>query len=223
MSTPEIASRHRRAQLVLCLLYVVVPVIQLVVLLFLRAWLGVALALFVLVLFWFLWRGNRYDMRFWPAVGGTTCGMTGFLTGFFAMDHPVYGVLAAVPCAVAGYGLGRLAEHLILNPLQVELADTPYRLVFRLRGKPRIKLAVENEVLRLLVNVTTVQGSKTTHSEQETQLPLASLINASVRQLPDGAALVVQSSAGEWILRHDGAVVLGAIIARRISVPRGTQ
>ncbi|MFB6721143.1 hypothetical protein ACFCV3_13320 [Kribbella sp. NPDC056345] len=239
MSAFDIASRHRRAQLVVCFVYVVVPVFQLVVLLLLRAWTGVAIAVFALLLFGVFWRGNRYDTQYWPAVGGTTCGMTGLFVGLFGTDSLGYAVLAALPGAFVGYWLGRLAVRLVLHPLDARLADSPYQLVFRLRDNRGTRLAIEDTSLRLLVKVKKVEGDRTTHTEEAVEVAFQNLKGAYVRQLsgsepivypigPEqagsrGTALVVESFSGEWILPHDDAVVLGQIIDRRIAGLRGTQ
>ncbi|TDD57896.1 hypothetical protein E1263_21640 [Kribbella antibiotica] len=223
MSAPEIAFRHRCAQAILWFLYVVAPVAQVVILVLLEAWVLALLSVFFVVLFWFLRRGNRYDVRYWPVVGATTWGMAALVPGLFGNDHPSWGVLAAVPCAFVGYWLGRLAEWLVMNPLDVRLADSPYRLAFRLRDEPGRRVVIEVTSLVLLTRVKTVEGGKTTSSEEETEVPLTSLRGASVQQLSGGSALVVQSFDDEWILPVDDAVVLGQIIDRRIALLRGTQ
>ncbi|WP_405059504.1 glycine zipper domain-containing protein [Kribbella sp. NBC_01505] len=247
MIAPEVSRRHLHAQLVVWIVYVGIPVIFLTSLTVIGVrsnpvrWMPVLIPLGAFAAGWYLRGQWRYRVQTWSPIGAVMGGLTGFFTALYTANDPLYFLLGGAVGAFAGYLVGRHGERLLLHPLDVGLAETPYQVILRLRGIPRVRVAIDDTAIQLMIRVRTTNGRKTSYTEESVDVPLEELAGASVRYLSGsedlvypiwsdqppvaspGPALVVQTSADEWILPHDDAVVLGQIIDRRIARLRSTQ
>ena len=197
-------------------------------------WLGCIVPVGMLVLGWILWRRHRYQPRWWAGVGG----LFGAIAGLFATLYPlVIGVwwpaLVALPALLAGLVIGlalaRSANRMLLVPVVPELAETPYELVFRLRGMPLAAVLIGADAV-------TIQGHPFPRSEgQSRSYPLtaitgtfeASLSGAERLKFPialaqppaatEGPAVILQASGDDWVLPSNQSSTLIDLLDRRRS------
>ncbi|GAA1568518.1 hypothetical protein GCM10009804_26230 [Kribbella hippodromi] len=226
-------------QRVVAVTYVGIPVGLLVVVALIAAsgpvaaWAGCVVPLAMLVAGVVLLRRHRYQPRWWNAVAGLFGGAAGLMITLFPLAVGVWwpavlalpGLIAGI---VAGLALARLADRTLLVPFVPELAETPYELVFRLRGIPLAAVLVGAD------NVT-IQAHPVPRSEHQFQTyPLSdvtgtyefSLSGAERLKFPiavthaaasPGPAVILQAKGQDWVLPTNQAETLIDVLNRRQS------
>lgn len=195
------------------------------------AWIGCVLPAGMLVLGWILRRRHRYQPRWWVGVGGLYGGIAGLVVTLFPLATGVWWpAILALPAlivgVVGGLALARYADRVLLVPVVPELADTPYELVFRLRGLPLAAVLVGADSV-------TIQSHPVPRSEQQFRTyPLAevtgtfefSLSGAERLKFPiavnhvvatPGPAVILQASGEDWVLPTNQPDTLIDVLTRR--------
>lgn len=235
-----VESRHRRAQRLVALAYLGIPVVLLVVVAVIAAtgpaaaWIGCVVPVAMLVLGFVLRRRHRYTPRWWLGVAGLFGGLAGLTVTLFPLAVGVWWpAILALPGLivgiVGGLALARAADRALLVPFDPELAGTPYELVFRLRGIPLAAVLVGTDSV-------TVQSHPVPRSEQQLRTyPLSaitathefSLSGAERLRFPiaithavasEGPAVILQANGEDWVLPTNQAGTLIDVLAER----RGT-
>ena len=239
-SVTEVERRHRRVQRVVAVTYLGIPLVLLGIVAWISstgpaaAWAGCVVPVAMLVLGWILWRRHRYQPRWWAGIGGLFGGIAGL---FATLCPPAVGVwwpaILALPALIVGLVVGlmlaRAADRALLVPLVPELAQTPYELVFRLRGMPLAAVLIGAEAV-------TIQGHPFPRSaEQSRSYPLTaitgtfevSLSGAERLKFPiaishppvasEGPAVILQASGDDWVLPSNQAPTLIDLLDRRRS------
>ena len=195
------------------------------------AWIGCVVPAGMLVLGWILRRRHRYQPRWWMGVGGLYGGIAGLVVTLFPLVTGVWWpAILALPAlivgVVGGLALARYADRVLLVPVVPELADTPYELVFRLRGIPLAAVLVGADSV-------TVQSHPVPRSEQQFRTyPLSaitathefSLSGAERLRFPiaithavasEGPAVILQVNGEDWVLPTNQAGSLIDVLAER--------
>ncbi|MBB5981867.1 hypothetical protein [Kribbella solani] len=230
-------SRHRRVQRVVAAIYAGIPVVLLVAVALIAAagpvaaWVGCVVPLAMLVVGVVLLRRHRYQPRWWTGVAGLFGGAAGLMVTLFPLAVGVWwpAVLALpglIVGIVVGLALARLADRTLLVPFVPELAETPYELVFRLRGIPLAAVLVGAD------NVT-IQAHPVPRSEHQFQTYSLgevtgtyefSLSGAERLKFPiavthavasAGPAVILQAKGQDWVLPTNQAGTLIDVLNRR--------
>ena len=195
------------------------------------AWIGCVVPVGMLVLGWILRRRHRYQPRWWMGVGGLYGGIAGLVVTLFPLVTGVWWpAILALPAlivgVVGGFALARYADRVLLVPVVPEVADTPYELVFRLRGLPLAAVLVGADSV-------TIQSHPVPRSEQQFRTyPLAevtgtfefSLSGAERLKFPiavnhaiatPGPAVILQASGEDWVLPTNQPDTLIDVLTRR--------
>lgn len=195
------------------------------------AWIGCVVPAGMLVLGWILRRRHRYQPRWWMGVGGLYGGIAGLVVTLFPLVTGVWWpAILALPAlivgVVGGFALARYADRVLLVPVVPEVADTPYELVFRLRGLPLAAVLVGADSV-------TIQSHPVPRSEQQFRTyPLAevtgtfefSLSGAERLKFPiavnhaiatPGPAVILQASGEDWVLPTNQPDTLIDVLTRR--------
>jgi hypothetical protein len=197
---------------------------------------------------WVGW-AQRHRTAVWASAGAWIGGVAAFFLAFYAyamqigepFDAPYHLlVYAGALLLPIGWLLGRWARRILLDPPVAELADTPYELVYPLRGAKGVRLYVGADVVAVQEWVMVRHGTerrkrwKAAGSHRldavgtvaETGLSGAERLEPALaleRPLPSspGPALVVDGPGGRWVLPLDEAVAIGWIVTRRIAAATG--
>jgi hypothetical protein len=237
----EIESRHRRVQRVVAGIYLGIPLLLLVIVAWIStagsplAWVGCVVPLGMLAFGWVLRRRHRYLPQSWAGIGV----FFGAVSGLFVTLWPLavgvwWPVWLALPALligiVAGGSLARYADRVLLVPVLPELADTPYELIFRLRG-------MQLTAVLLGADSVTIQSRRVLRSQAADQLaktyPLSAITGvfevalSGVERLKfpiamphpplvtAGPAVIVQASGDDWVLPTNQASTLIDLLNRR--------
>lgn len=235
----EVERRHKRVQWVVAGIYLGIPLVLLGVVAWISsggpawAWAGCVVPVGMLVVGWVLRRRHRYQPRWWAGVGGLFGGVTGLMVTLWPLVAGVWWpAILALPGlilgVVGGLALARFADRVLLVPFVAELADTPYELVFRLRGMPMAAVLVGADSV-------TIQGHPVPRSaEQFRTYPLTdltgtfefSLSGAERLKFPiavthavatEGPAVILQASGEDWVLPTNQSTTLIDVLSRRKS------
>ncbi|WP_405063215.1 hypothetical protein OG474_16705 [Kribbella sp. NBC_01505] len=236
----EVERRHRRVQRIVAVVYVGIPVVLLAIVAWVSsrgpaaAWIGLVLPVAMLVIGLVLLPRHRYQPRWWAGVGG----LLGALTGLIATLYPlVIGVwwpaILAIPAVILGLLVGlllaRRANLALLVPVVPELAESPYELVFQVRGAPLATVLLGADTIQ-------IRSSPTARNEDQTRsYPLsaitgtfeASLSGAERLKFPialtavgtPGPAVILQASGEDWVLPTNEAAILIELLDRRRNKP----
>ncbi|WP_344160933.1 hypothetical protein [Kribbella yunnanensis] len=232
----EVELRHRRVQRVVGIVYVGIPVVLLAIVAWVSsrgpaaAWIGCVVPVAMLGLGLFLLPKHRYLPRWWAGVGG----MFGALTGLVASLYPlVIGVwwpaILALPAAIVGLLIGlllaRRANLALLVPVVPELAESPYELVFQLRGTPLATVLLgadsveirssptargEEQIRRYPLSAITGTFDATLSGAERLKFPIALTVVGT-----PGPAVILQASGDDWVLPTNQAAILIELLDRR--------
>jgi hypothetical protein len=239
----EVERRHRRVQRVVAAVYLGIPMVLLAIVAWISAtgpgwaWTGCVVPVVMLVLGWILRGRHRYQPRWWIGIGG----LFGAVSGLFATLWPLavgvyWPAFLALPALlvglVGGVVLARYADRALLVPVVPELADTPYELIFRLRG-PQLTTVM------LAADSLTVQSRPVLRSGASDDLartyPLSAITGVFEVELSGverlkfpiplaappvaiaGPAVIVQASGDDWVLPTNQASTLIELLNRRKS------
>lgn len=244
-SFDEIGRRHKQAQSVVALVYLGIPVVFLALVLWISyrasfTWLVGLPPLALLVLGWHLRGKHRYKPSRWAGVGGWFGVIAGVVTLFTSTRFDLgWTVSLFVPTALLGLILGRVlgryAERLLLVPLNPELADTQYELVFRLRGVRLTALTIGSTSVTLQARAITRSRGSINPDAFSRSYPLAAitgvhdvtLTGAERLRFPitlplppigtAGPAMIVQTKGDDWVLPLNQATAIAQLITRRAS------
>ena len=243
----EVERRSRRAQRVVALVYLGIPLVFLGLVL----WIGssadtrqIALVpLALLVIGWFLRQRHRYKPGRWATAGMWMGGITGFFTALttIVLDANWLATLflpAAIVGAILGVALGRYGQRTLMHPGVPELAESPYELTFRVRGLTRLRLVIRRTDLVLVERVPIRTAEGNSPAEKARTYPLTavtgayevSLSGAARLKFPEplrlapagtpGPALILQAKGVDWVLPQNEAAAIAQILDRRIATAR---
>ncbi|GAB2680792.1 hypothetical protein GCM10009743_66060 [Kribbella swartbergensis] len=201
------------------------------------AWVACVVPVGMLVIGWVLRRRHRYLPQKWAGIGV----LFGAISGLYLTLCPLlvgvwWPVWLALPALlvgiVTGGRLARYADRVLLVPVLPELADTPYELIFRLRGLQLTAVLLGSDSL-------TIQSRPVLRSQSADDLaktyPLSSITGvfevalSGVERLrfpiamphppvvTAGPAVIVQASGDDWVLPTDQASTLVELLNRRRS------
>ena len=245
----EVDRQHRRAQVRVALVYLGVPLVFLAVTVWIAstrssfAWQAVVFPLALVVLGLFLWRRQRYEIRWWTTIGAWFGGVSTLYAGFFSLVLGIRWMGAAViPAVLIGTllaaFLGRAAQSAIMAPLRPELAGTQYELLLPLRGVLLTTLEIGTSSLTIrarffasppggrdaarrtyqLSEVTGVYPASLTGSER-LKFPIA--LPAKPAGSP-GPALILQARGEDWVLPLSAAEAVADFLNRRVTAAKLT-
>jgi drug/metabolite transporter (DMT)-like permease len=239
----EMESRHRRVQRVVAGIYLGIPAVLLVVVALIStagspaAWVGCLVPIGMLVLGWVLRRRHRYQPRWWAGIGALFGGVSGLMVTLFPLAVGVWWpAFLALPALLVGVVVGalpaRYADRVLLVPVVPELADTPYELIFRLRG-------LQLTAVLLGADSVTIQSRPVLRTQSTDDLgktyPLSSITGvfevalSGVERLKfpiplphppvvtAGPAVILQASGDDWVLPTNQAATLIDLLNRRRS------
>jgi hypothetical protein len=239
----EMESRHRRVQRVVAGIYVGIPLVLLVVVAWISTagspvvWAGCVVPVGMLVFGWILRRRHRYHPRWWAGIGALFGAVTGLFVTLFPLAVGVWWpAFLALPGLLVGIGAGaalaRYADRVLLVPVVPELAETPYELIFRLRG-------LQLTVVLLGADSVTIQSRPVLRSQPADDLtktyPLSAITGvfevalSGVERLKfpiplphppivtEGPAVILQASGDDWVLPTNLAPTLIDLLNRRRS------
>lgn len=235
--------RDRRVQRVVAGIYLGIPAVLLGIGAWISTagspatWIGCVVPVGMLVLGWVLRGRHRYQPRWWAGIGGLFGAVGGLFVTLFPLAvgvwWPVFLALPALLAGiVAGAALGRYADRVLLVPVVPELADTPYELIFRLRG-------LQLTAVLLGADSFTIQSRPVLRSQKMEDLgktyPLSSITGvfevalSGVERLKfpiplphppvvtEGPAVILQASGDDWVLPTNQATTLIDLLNRRRS------
>jgi hypothetical protein len=238
----ELARRHRKVQLIVGFIYLGVPLLLLPFGLWCSggAWTGAVVPLALLALGASLVGRHRYQPQRWRATSAFIGAVAGlFLTlapYFLGSESLVFFLLAVLSTwwigLLAGVAVAAYAERVLLVPVDPELADTPYQLVFRLRGLWRTTLVLGTDTVGIqsvprkfrgvtpddlgrtypLAKVTGIHEVSLTGSER-LRFPIA-LPAPAVRTA--GPAVILQVAGDDWVLPTNLAPSLTQLLQHRV-------
>jgi uncharacterized membrane protein len=197
------------------------------------SWIGCVVPVAMLVAGWVLRRRHRYQPRWWMGVAGLFGGLAGLVVTLFPLAVGVWWpAILALPALllglVGGLALARYADRVLLVPVVPELAETPYELVFRLRGMPLAAMLVRADEV-------TIQSHPVPRSpEQFRTYPLSAVtgtfefalsgaerlrfpIAVSHAVATPGPAVILQASGQDWVLPTNQASTIVDLLDRRRS------
>jgi hypothetical protein len=197
------------------------------------SWIGCVVPVAMLVAGWVLRRRHRYQPRWWMGVAGLFGGLAGLVVTLFPLAVGVWWpAILALPALllglVGGLALARYADRVLLVPVVPELAETPYELVFRLRGMPLAAMLVRADEV-------TIQSHPVPRSpEQFRTYPLSAVtgtfefalsgaerlrfpIAVSHAVATPGPAVILQASGQDWVLPTNQASTIVNLLDRRRS------
>ena len=127
---------------------------------------------------------------------------------------------------VAGLALARYADRVLLVPVVPELADTPYELVFRLRGLPLAAVLVGADSVTIQSHpvprsaeqfrtypLTEVTGTFEFELSGADRLKYPIAVNHAVAT--PGPAVILQASGEDWVLPTNQSETLIDVLTRR--------
>lgn len=224
-------------------IYLGIPLLLLVVVAWISTagspalWLVCVVPIGMLVFGWILRRRHRYQPRWWAGIGA----LFGAVTGLFVTLYPLavgvwWPALLALPGLlvgiVAGASLARYADRVLLVPVVPELADTPYELIFRLRGLQltAVLLGADSVTIQsrpVLRSQSTDDLAKTYPLSDVTGVFEVALSGVERLKFPiaiphppvvtEGPAVIVQASGDDWVLPTNQATTLIEMLNRRRS------
>jgi hypothetical protein len=201
------------------------------------AWVGCVVPLGMLAFGWVLRRRHRYLPRTWSGIGVFFGAVSGLFVTLWPLAvgvwWPVWLALPALLIGIfAGGSLARYAGRVLLVPVLPELADTPYELIFRLRG-------MQLTVVLLGADSVTIESRRVLRSQAVDDLaktyPLSDITGvfevalSGVERLKfpiamphpplvtAGPAVIVQASGDDWVLPTNQASTLIDMLNRRRS------
>lgn len=234
----DVERRHQRVQRVVAVIYLGIPLVLLGAVAWIStagpaaAWIGCVVPAAMLAAGWVLRRRHRYQPRWWSGVGGLFGGIAGLVVTLFPLVTGVWWpAILALPAAilgvVVGLALARYANRVLLVPVVPELAETPYELVFRLRGMPLASVLVGADSV-------TIQSHPVPRSpEQFRTYPLTAITGTfefslsgierlkypiALNHLPAataGPAVILQASGEDWVLPTNQTGALIDVLSRR--------
>ncbi|WP_132190016.1 MULTISPECIES: hypothetical protein [Kribbella] len=245
----EVERRSRRAQRVVALVYLGIPLVFLGLVLWIGSsadtfnWQIGLVPLALLVIGWFLRQRHRYKPGRWATAGMWMGGITGFFTALatIVLDANWLATLslpAAIVGAILGVALGRYGQRTLMHPAVPELAESPYELTFRVRGLTRLRLVIRRTDLVLVERVPIRTAEGDSPAEKARTYPLASvtgtyevsLSGAERLRFPEplrlapagtpGPALILQAKGADWVLPQNEAAAIAQILDRRIATAR---
>jgi len=239
----EVERRHRRVQRIVALVYVGIPVVLLAIVAWVSSrgpaagWVVCVVPVAMLGLGLYLLPRHRYQPRWWAGIGGlfgavagVTAAVYPLVTGRWWVTGLLIGLIAAIPAAILGLLVGlllaRRANLGLLVPVVPELAESPYELVFQLRGAPLSTVLLGADALEIRAAPTKRKGE-----EQSRRYPLSAItgtfevdlsgserlkfpIALSVAGTP-GPAVILQASGEDWVLPTNEAAILIELLDRR--------
>ncbi|WP_198676243.1 hypothetical protein [Kribbella monticola] len=257
MSSPEaadaahaVARQHRRAQALVGVVYLGLPLAFLVVTVVIAstrsafAWPAVVFPALVLVLGWFLRSRQRYQVGRWTTVGAWFGGLGVLYVGFFSLVFDVRWLVAAImPAALVGAFLGALlghaAQRAIMAPLRPELAGTQYELTLQLRGVLLTTLDIGTSTVTVRGRFFATPpggreaGRRTYPLSAVTGVFAASLSGSERLKFPialpakavgsAGPALILQARGEDWVLPLSAADAVAAFLNHRVSAAKLTS
>jgi hypothetical protein len=195
------------------------------------AWIGCVVPAAMVVFGWLLRRRHRYQPRWWTGVGGLFGGIAGLVITLFPLVTGVWwpailalpGLIAGV---IAGLALARYADRVLLVPVIPELAETPYELVFRLRGMPLAAVLIGADSVTIQSHpiprsaeqfrtypLTEVTGTFEFSLSGSERLKFPIAVNAAVATA--GSAVILQASGDDWVLPTNQSDTLIDVLTRR--------
>ncbi|MFI5734438.1 hypothetical protein ACIA49_30255 [Kribbella sp. NPDC051587] len=232
----EVERRHRRVQRLVALVYVGIPVALLAIVAWVSsrgpaaAWIGCVLPLAMLGLGLYLLPKHRYQPRWWAGIGGLFGAAAGLIATLFplvlgAWWPAVLSIPAAIFGLLVGLLLARRANLALLMPVVPELAESPYELVFRLRGAPLATVLLGSDVIE-------IRGTPAARKEEQSRsYPLSAITGTFEVDLTGserlkfpialtvvgtrGPAVILQASGEDWVLPMNEAAVLIELLDRR--------
>ncbi|TDD57526.1 hypothetical protein E1263_23330 [Kribbella antibiotica] len=238
----EMERRHRRVQRIVAGVYVGIPVVLLAIVALVSSrgpaagWIVCAVPVAMLGLGLYLLPRHRYQPRWWPGVGGlfgavaaVTAVVYPLVNGMWWVTALLLGVIAALPAAAFGLLVGillaRRANQVLLVPVMPELAESPYELMFLLRGLTRGTVLLGADTIEIR-STPTARGE-----HQSRSYPLsaitgtfeASLSGAERLKFPiaitvggtPGPAVILQASGEDWVLPTNEAAILIELLDHR--------
>lgn len=233
----EVERRQRRVQRVVAVIYLGIPLVLLGFVAWISwtgpaaAWIGCVVPVGMLVLGWILRRRHRYQPRWWMGVGGLYGGIAGLVVTLFPLVTGVWWpAILALPALIAGVvgglALSRYADRVLLVPVVPELADTPYELVFRLRGLPLAAVLVGADSVTIQSHpvprsaaqfrtypLTEVTGTFEFSLSGAERLKFPIAVNHAVAT--PGPAVILQASGEDWVLPTNQPDTLIDVLTRR--------
>ena len=233
----EVERRHRRVQRVVAVIYLGIPLVLLAVVAWISsagpaaAWIGCVVPVGMLVVGWVLRRRHRYQPRWWAGVAGLFGGIAGLVVTLFPLVTGVWWpAILALPGlivgVVAGLALARYADRVLLVPVIPELAETPYELVFRLRGLPLAAVLVGADSVTVQSHpvprsaeqfrtypLTEVTGTFEFELSGSERLKFPIAVNRAVAT--PGPAVILQASGEDWVLPTNQSATLIDVLSRR--------
>ncbi|QNE19936.1 cytochrome d ubiquinol oxidase subunit II [Kribbella qitaiheensis] len=244
-----VARQHKRAQNYLARVYLALPLPFLAASVLIAnrqspfAWPALVFPLAVIVLGWFLWRRQRYQLGRWTTAGAWFSGVSWLYLGLLSLSLDVRWLGAVIAPAVLlgaflGALLGRTAQRAIMAPLRPELAGTQYELVLQLRGVLLTTLEIGTSTVTVrarffgkppgggdaarrtypLSEVTGVFPASLTGSERlkfPIALPMKPVGSA-------GPALILQARGEDWVLPLGPADAVAEFLNRRVAAAKLT-
>jgi hypothetical protein len=226
----------KSVQRIMTLIYLGIPVLLLVAVAAIAAtgpaaaWTGCVVPLAMLAIGVVLRRRHRYQPRWWLAVAGLYGGLTGLMVTLFPLAVGVWwpAVLALpglILGLVAGLALARYANQTLLVPFRPELAETPYELVFRLRGMPLAAVLIGADTVTIQSHpvprsehqyrtypLTAVTGTYefTLSGAERLKFPIAA------QAVPtEGPAVILQANGEDWVLPTNQSTTLIEVLSAR--------
>jgi hypothetical protein len=233
----DVERRHRRVQGVVAVIYLGIPLVLLGVVAWISsagpaaAWIGCVVPAAMLVLGGVLRRRHRYRPRWWTGVGGLFGGIAGLALTLFPLVIGVWWpAVLALPALIAGVVVGlalaRYADRVLLVPVIPELAETPYELVFRLRGMPLAAVLVGADSVTIQSHpvprsaeqfrtypLTAVTGTFEFSLSGAERLKFPIAVNHMVASA--GPAVILQASGEDWVLPTNQPGPLIDVLSRR--------
>ncbi|WP_166678453.1 cytochrome d ubiquinol oxidase subunit II [Kribbella voronezhensis] len=256
MSSPEaadaahaVARQHRRAQALVSVVYLGLPLAFLVVTVVIAVtrspfdWPAVVFPTLLLALGWFLRRRQRYQVGRWTTVGAWFGGLAVLYVGFFSLVFDVRWLAAAIlpaalVCAFLGALLGRAGQRALMVPLRPELAGTQYELVLPLRGVllTTLEIGTSSVTVRARFFGNPPGGreaARRTYELSEVTGVFAASLSGSERlkfpiALPvkvvgsAGPALILQARGEDWVLPLGAADAVADFLNGRVSAAKPT-
>jgi hypothetical protein len=245
----EVTRQHRRAQRLVALVYLGIPLVFLVATVLIAssqspfAWPAVVFPV-VLVLFgWFLWRRQRFQIGRWTSVGAWFGLVSTLYVGFYSLVFDQWwlgAVIALASLAGAFFGalLGQAAQRSLLSPLRPGLAATQYELLLSVRGVLLTTLEVGTSSVTIRARFFTNppggrEAARRTYQLSEvTGVFPASLTGSERLKFPialpakpagsAGPALILQARGEDWVLPLAAADTVAEFLNARVAAAKLT-
>jgi uncharacterized membrane protein len=226
----------KKVQRIVAASYVGIPLVLLVAVAAIAAsgpataWIGCVVPVAMLVGGVVLRRRHRYQPRWWMGVSGLYGGLAGLTITLFPLTVGVWWpAILALPGlilgVIAGLALARWANQTLLVPFRPELAETPYELVFHLRGMPMASVLVDTDTV-------TIQSHPVPRSEHQFRTYNLSAITGTypaalsgaerlkfpiqIQAVPTvGPAVILQANGEDWVLPTNASDTLVQVLSTR--------